>query len=760
MIGDKGFDLALRGAYEWQKFSFYKFSVMRSFLGIGLLLGLVAGLPDRSVAEPYPLTLEQREQLRTFIPRTFAKLDGQRPVHIVALGDSVTWMYIRNENNGNWLHSYVAEFADKLAREFFYTGGVRALNPEQNHPAKLREHLGKEIYLENLAIGGRCALDAIQRVTTDAFVNQPDLVVVKFGINDSNRGYSLDSYRRSLQRCVDACRENQADIIIVGPSITRASSGPTGWGLTRTQATVAREVAEKNGVLFVDMGKALAPLGGGIPVGVEPEAAVLTMADRLGRIFETDPPSDVPDTLHPNESAHKVMGQYLFDAVMAKPKPADGYELTGRGELADNGRVKATVKLRNRSDQPRKGYLAALSMGQLLTPEQPYHAFDIPAGRVAEFNIDYLRRAVQNLPGGNAAFDVADPNLRLSYFVIDEDGSRLLDIVSRLEPVSVEWISQVFHDISNGVKLEWQFLNGANQPTQGKYRIGMGSAVSNWVDFSLEPLAAKRFQATFPFQPIEGAARFKKPVFVEVEIGGRTLTYPREIEAVRDLSLGQRVALTPADVYSDAAREPLAGPATLAEGEDGVTMRADADANFLFFTFDIAGVPFQDVAGSPALIADLAIDARPAGQVGQFGFVDKLRINVGAAEGAVEVERPQLAAFGDGYNMILMPEGILARMQTREGGARRLEVRIPRSYLFLHEWQMGSPSSVLGVNAYLSFAEADANTGAAIYPPGRRHVHASPSADSDRTLYQRDARGLGVLRLTTEPVATWSAHLY
>lgn len=733
-------------------------SLMRRHLGSWLVGALLLASGARA-AEPYPLTLAQRDHLRNFIPRTFAKLDGQRPVHIVALGDSVSWMYVQNGNSGNWLLSYLGHFGNRLAREFFYTGGVRALNPESEHPAKIREHLGREILIENLAIGGRCALDAVQRVTTDAFVNQPDLVVINFGINDSNRGYSLDSYRRALQSSIDACRQNRADVIVLGPSLTRASPGPTGWGLPRMQATVAREVAEKNGVLFVDLGAGLAPLGGGIPAGVEPEAAVLTMADRLGRIFELDPMPEVPDTLHPNESAHEVMGRVLFERLIGEEPASAAYSLNGRGELVENGRVKVRLSLRNQSAEARKGYVGALAMGHLLTPEKPYHAFDLKPGQNLQLEIDYLRTPSQHTPGGHAAFDIADANLRLSYFVVDESGSNLLDVVTRVEPVAVEWISQVFRKVSDGVRFEWQFVNGLAQATRGRYRIGMGEAVSGWVAFDLDPLGSKRFQASFPFKPVEGAARFKTPVFIDVEVGGKTFSFPRELEAVRDLSLGQRVALSQGSAYADPTREPLAGPEALPEGETGVLMRADADANFLFLTFDFVGLPFSDRPEAPALIADISLDARPAAEVGQFGFVDKLRINAGAADDSATVDRPQLGAFGDGYNMILPADGFRTVFKARTADSRRLEVHIPRRYLFRHEWQVGSPESVLGIGVSLSLSQAGAN-GAAAYPDDRRFVHTLPHAGIDRTLYHRDARGLGQLRLSTAPVATWSAHLY
>ncbi|MCB1091318.1 MAG: hypothetical protein KDL87_07300, partial [Verrucomicrobiae bacterium] len=374
--------------------------------------------------------------------------------------------------------------------------------------------------------------------------------------------------------------------------------------------------------------------------------------------------------------------------------------------------------------------------------------------------LDYLRQASQHTPGGNAPFDIGDPNLRLSYFVIDESGSRLLDLVTRLEPVAVEWVSQTFQDVTNSLRFEWQFLNGVQASARGKYRIGMGEAVSGWVPFELDPLGSKRFQATFPFKPVEGSARFKMPVFIDIEMGGKTLSFPRELEAIRDISLGQRVALSTYDSYTDTSRTPLSGADSLPEGENGVVMRVDADPSFLFFTFDIAGVPFNEVAGNPALVADLAIDARPSVEVGKFGFVDKVRLSTGSADGAASVDRPQLAAFGDGYNMILMSEGIATRLETRGAETKRLEVRVPRSYLFRHEWNLGSPTSIVGINAILTFAEPDAKTGAAGYPANLRFIHTAPNGGPGRTLYQRDPRGLGILRLTTDPVNTWSAHLY
>ena len=728
------------------------------------MLLVICGLPatDFASVEAYPLSLEQREHLKTYIPRTFLKLDSQRQVHIVALGDSVTWMYTRDDNNGNWLLSYLGNFSTHLAREFFYPGGVRALNPEDGKPAKLKSHMGKEIFIENLAIPGRCALDALQRVSTDAFLNSPDLVVIDFGINDSVRGHSLDSYRRALQRSVDACKASQADVIILAPSIIRAGSGPMRWGLTRPYATVAKEVANQNGVLFVDLGKSLAPLGGGIPAGVQPEAALLTMSDRLGRIFEFDPMPDPEETLHPNEEAHAVMGRALFKAVIDPAPDAEIYDLSAKAVVVDNETVKVTATLRNLGEKPRKGYLGALMMGQVLTPANPYQDFDLGPGKSKDFELEYKRPATPLAPGGHVAFDVADPNLRLSYFVVDEERSRLFDVVTRLAPVSIEWTDQTFKNLKDKVRFEWRFVNGSSDETSGRYRIGMGDkAVSGWVPFKLPALGAKKFEATFPFAPPKGAARYKSAVFVEVEVGGKTITFPRELEAIRDVALGERTALSNYMDYGSVNQLPASGSADLPDGKGGVVMRVDADQNFLYFAFDFADVGFGPVPNTPSLIADIAIDARPVVEVGSFGFVDKIRINCPPTDGPIAVDRPQFAAFGDGAgnNVVIPSGGITAELKTITTGERRLELRVPVAYLIRYDGKVGDPNSVLGVNASFSFSSID-DKGQPGFQPEGRYVHSAPISGPGQTLYMRDPRGLGRLRLVNGQPDTWSAHLY
>ena len=90
----------------------------------------------------YPLTLEQRQRLKQYLPRTFPKLEARDPVHAVAIGDSVMGGYTPLPTEweaNNPLFSYTGIFLEQLAREFFYPAGVRLLNPPENGTAKRSE---------------------------------------------------------------------------------------------------------------------------------------------------------------------------------------------------------------------------------------------------------------------------------------------------------------------------------------------------------------------------------------------------------------------------------------------------------------------------------------------------------------------------------------------------------------------------------------------------------------------------------------------
>ncbi|MEM7602403.1 MAG: hypothetical protein AAF357_13420, partial [Verrucomicrobiota bacterium] len=117
---------------------------MRFFVAFSAIL-LLLTVAMVSVRAEYPLTLEQRGQFKQFMPRSFPKLEARDPVHVVAIGDSVMGGYTPLPTaweSNNPLFSYTGIFLEQLAKEFFYPGGVRLLNPPLNGTSKRSEYMG------------------------------------------------------------------------------------------------------------------------------------------------------------------------------------------------------------------------------------------------------------------------------------------------------------------------------------------------------------------------------------------------------------------------------------------------------------------------------------------------------------------------------------------------------------------------------------------------------------------------------------------
>lgn len=267
-------------------------------------------------------------------------------MHILTMGDSVTEMYTPDaDTNHNYLHGYHVKFAEFLCQEFFYPGDVRLFNPEKGKPEKASEYLGDEIILENFGLGGRTSIDAIQRITTDAFLNEPDLVIIQYGINDSLIGLSFDAYQRSIQLCIDECRNRGLDVILLAPTMVRISKGPVEWGITRGHAMVARKLAAKNGIFFADMGQIIAETSGVEDEEIGAREAIRVVADKMGKNFDfITPPKEL---LHPNLQAHKAMGKAIFEQLFNGEASAP-FRVESRAVFKDPETIQVELMIKKR----------------------------------------------------------------------------------------------------------------------------------------------------------------------------------------------------------------------------------------------------------------------------------------------------------------------------------------------------------------------------------------------------------------------------
>ncbi len=215
---------------------------------------LTAPFAVAPAASKFDLTPAQKERIAKFLPHTYPKLAQHAPVHVMLLGDSITGMYVHDDNDNNTLKSYGGVFVNQLADQFYYTGGVHVDRPYRGTPEKTLPIYGPEIFVRNASRGGKLIIHAMNLLDTAAWEDSPDLVIINFGVNDANSYFNLGSYRQGCQEVIDTIRKHGADVIMLGCTITMTDPPEFGMGLTRPYADIAHEVADANGVFYADLG--------------------------------------------------------------------------------------------------------------------------------------------------------------------------------------------------------------------------------------------------------------------------------------------------------------------------------------------------------------------------------------------------------------------------------------------------------------------------------------------------------------------------
>ena len=144
------------------------------------------------------------------------------------------------------------------------TKGVRAgVNEYQTFRHLLQEDLktrGLDVKVVNAGVGGHNTAMGLARIDADVIENQPELVIVMFGVNDAamvdggpvartEPRVSLADYVANLREIVRRCREAGASVVLCTPSpMSRAYA----YYQVRVYAQAVRDLAEELDAPLVD----------------------------------------------------------------------------------------------------------------------------------------------------------------------------------------------------------------------------------------------------------------------------------------------------------------------------------------------------------------------------------------------------------------------------------------------------------------------------------------------------------------------------
>lgn len=691
----------------------------------------------------FDLTPEQTARFKKYLPRTLAKLQKRQPVHIAAIGDSIVDMYMYDEAAGDWLRGYPAAFARALSEQFYYTGGIRIIRPNPGKQSKDRPYMGPEITLRSLGRGGKLMIHAMQTLTSYGFENNPDLITVSFGINDANAALNLDTYAKHLQQVIDTVRAQGAELILLGSTLTVNDPPEADMAITRPYVDTMREVAGENGVFFVDLGD-LASLVKVSEDATDPAQVFEQVVKQYRRFFDH---GTTQDFVHPRPEVHRTLGKRILDELLNGPKPAPWTIASGPVEMKSSEEMVLNYNVRNDTKDPLTLTMLPL-VPRAWKPKDALPQITLKPGKNKQLQVTY---ACTDKSGAGRFNPMPshEPDLRLPILFSGGGMTRIEDLRAPIQPFAFLWKIDTQFNLEKQVKLETLVMNTSAQPLEGVWE-------ASWAGQDLKGTLAIAKGAQQPVTltfnlPDASSAPFrgKAPVTMSIKAAGRTLTYHRDLEVARNFGLKDSIPLSASD--SDPA-SPAAGTA---DGKPRVNLKADADKTTLYLTYEISGIEFEDSPKQGAFGMDINLDARSYGKRLALGATEGIRLNGPAADGPLSVQNLQPWTFGTGYAAVFDPSQVKATLSSGASGVRRVNIAIPRTYLYMHEWALENGNSQIGINTAIQFWRGPHEG----QPQGGYPDELSFSILRNRR-HRNDAEGFAVLELTERHTTRWTAVLY
>jgi lysophospholipase L1-like esterase len=201
---------------------------------------------------------------------------GERPVRIVAFGDSITGVY-------------------------YHTGCSRAW-ADMLELALKKPYPNAQIEMTNAGISGHTSAQGLARIEKDVIAKKPDLVVVMFGMNDCSRA-PLEEFRKNMEKIAERCFDAGSAVVFSTPNtVYQNPHRPIAW--LAEFARAAREVARKLEIPMADSFSAYARMEREDPNGWR-----LLMSE----------------TIHPNLNGHRKFAEVMSKAITGQAVSLDDF---------------------------------------------------------------------------------------------------------------------------------------------------------------------------------------------------------------------------------------------------------------------------------------------------------------------------------------------------------------------------------------------------------------------------------------------------
>lgn len=625
-------------------------------------------VPTLTPKASFDLSPARQERFQKFLPKAWRKLTQREPLHVLVLTDASTL----EVHEGKETDSFPFLFANRLANQFFYTGGAQPFGTAAISPEV------PVISIRTLARQGAGIQDAQAILESSARQAPVDVVMLCYG-SLAEAGTQPAAYARSLASAIAAVRVLGAEPVLCSPWLPVADKCETVLGLAAPLADVAREVSDELGIFHANLGD----LSRLMTVPEPPTRDDGQLFERIEKTYREFFHMDESGHYAPRASLHRQLGTLLYKDLLDAPAgPAWKIDEATAAET-EPGKWRVTFSLRNAGS--KEAVFTALPL--ISTGWKPVEASPgtpVPAGASRPFSV-YYTASGRPLP-------LAEPLLRLPVLISSGSIARVETLHAAPSPASIVWGLETLFNQEKEFLIGCQVVNTDKKTLKGSWQAQLGDQKLQG-SLDLSPQATLPLNLRFNLPPELVAKNGPVPLVVTVKTESQEMVSTRQVQITRNLGLGQAVALTvPDKPASDVFLTPLANARAL-------TLQVEFPTALLQEAAEGSGA-------GPAWLWEVNLDARSYGKRLEQGCTAALRLSGSAADGDGRLQPVPAWAFGTGYAAGYDLKEFKSSLATR-GDRRVLSLSIPRTYLYLHEWALENGNSQLGLSVRVSLRGAD-----------------------------------------------------
>ena len=626
-------------------------------------------VPTLEPKKSFDLTPARQEHLQKYLPETYRKLSQREPVHLLVIGDASALQI----QDGAFTATFPGVFANALAGQFYYTGGVQETGSVV--PTGL-----PSLILRSLARADGSVLEATAILESSARQAPVDLVLICYGQNDASM--QPPAFSRAIGAAIASARALGAEVILCSPWLPVAERSESVLGLTRPLADAQQELAAELGIIHADLGDLSRLLS--IPTGQsQDEGQIFERIERTYREYFHLSPSG---TFTPRPSLHSQLGSLLYKDLLEPRTPLPWQVSAATARETKQDELTLTYQVKNLTGSPLS--LTALPLiANGWKPVEAKSAISLKPGASQPLTVTYVSE--------KEAPPLQEALLRQPVLISTDTIARVETLRAGILPVSIVWGLETLFNQENAFLAGCQLVNPGKNKVKGSWQADFSGQVLKG-EFDLGSESTTPLNLRFDL-PKDSAPLNRQPLKLTVTTDGQTLVSTRTVTLTRNLGLGASLHLSIAGTPDSATP---------------VTLSAQATKNSLTLVFDIPepGALQEPADGtSPAWQVELNLDARSYGKRLEPGSTSTLRATGKASDGPGLIHPVAPWAFGNGYAATFDAKEFKAALVTA-GGKRHVTLTLPRTYLYLHEWALENGNSQLGIAVRLTLQGPDGYT--------------------------------------------------